>query len=385
MLEELQAIVAARCVRKPAAQAMLARFGKAWRAEAPRDVRAFASAYCAEALPLLRRGDDSAAGLGADLLLQFLADLPAEVASRIDAVADFAPAAARAWLEPVGDAFVALSCTVHDVWAHLLGPESQEDELVLGELLRHAPSTAFDFGCGAGHFAHALARHGVDVEGAELDPVKAAFFRYRARHADLAQRMRLQPDGAAVDLVLAINVLDHLEEPAEAVELLAQRLRPGGRLCVLAAFPNDGWHQNDPDAVARCGQSLWRRFEPAPGPPCAVPWMERFAWRRQPSGDSLERRHPCLHPAARLEPAPSGGHHLVTPSPYALPCHLNDDAAELCRHLDGSRSVAALARILQIDAAELDEFCDYLHTTRQLYWRTSGAEPVSRPEEAQPC
>jgi len=105
-------------------------------------------------------------------------------------------------------------------------------------VMRYAPTTVLDAGCGTGRVARELARRGVDVVGIDLD------------REMLATARRRSPDGRWVegdlasfdldrtfDLVLAAgNVMILLTPDTEAtvIEHLARHLGPGGRL--IAGF-----------------------------------------------------------------------------------------------------------------------------------------------------
>jgi len=389
MLEELKEIVERRTRERPRLDILRERFGPHWTSNRPVDTLQVAMAYCRLALPLLDTHDRSVAAQGADLLLRFIADMPAALAQQIADVPAFREPVERAWQEPCVDSFVALSCTVHDVWAHLVGPESEEDDAVLAEILRHDAASVIDFGAGAGHFSHALALHGMNVDAVEIDPVKAAFLEFRARHSGLSERLHLGARGRKdYDLALAINVLDHLEEPVLAVTHLAERLRPGGTLCVLAAFPSDGWHQSDRESVARCAELLWQRFVPAAPGAANVPWLECFVRRADRGADaSVSQRVPCLHPRARLQAGSDGECVLATDNFYSAACTLNEDAGALCERFDGAHTVDEIAKAMDVEAEDLIAFCDYLHGRHQLYWAevASGHRGRFVPLESTPC
>lgn len=102
---------------------------------------------------------------------------------------------------------------------------------------RIAPaSRILDVGCGAGLLSEALAKLGHDVLG--LDAAGAAIAAARA-HAEgqglaLSYRAGLAEDllaeGARFPVITALEVIEHVPDPARFVALLAALLAPGGTL-----------------------------------------------------------------------------------------------------------------------------------------------------------
>jgi 2-polyprenyl-6-hydroxyphenyl methylase/3-demethylubiquinone-9 3-methyltransferase len=101
--------------------------------------------------------------------------------------------------------------------------------------IRHTPRL-LDVGCGAGVAAEALARRGFEVLG--LDASGAAIDAAR-RHAEGQDLPLTYRQGVAEDLlgeparfpvITALEVVEHVPEPAAFVATLAGLLAPGGRL-----------------------------------------------------------------------------------------------------------------------------------------------------------
>lgn len=102
---------------------------------------------------------------------------------------------------------------------------------------------ALDVGCGAGLLAEPLARLGAEVTGIDASPEVIAVAR------DHAAGMGLQIDYRAgeveeltgqFDLVTAMEVIEHVADPAAFVDALARRLAPDGLL--IMSTPNaTGW------------------------------------------------------------------------------------------------------------------------------------------------
>jgi 2-polyprenyl-6-hydroxyphenyl methylase/3-demethylubiquinone-9 3-methyltransferase len=106
-----------------------------------------------------------------------------------------------------------------------------------------AGKTALDVGCGAGLLAEPLTRLGAKVTGIDAAPEVIAVARAHAAGQGLAIDYRAgdvqQLDGR-FDLVTAMEVIEHVADPALFLRALADRLAPGGLL--IMSTPNaTGW------------------------------------------------------------------------------------------------------------------------------------------------
>jgi 2-polyprenyl-6-hydroxyphenyl methylase/3-demethylubiquinone-9 3-methyltransferase len=98
-----------------------------------------------------------------------------------------------------------------------------------------------DVGCGGGLLAEPLARLGAVVTGIDPEPGSVGIARRHAAEAGLAIAYEALPvedvvaAGRSFDIVLALEVVEHVPEPAELIRWVAAAARPGG-LVVLATL-----------------------------------------------------------------------------------------------------------------------------------------------------
>lgn len=113
------------------------------------------------------------------------------------------------------------------------------DALVLRQIQRLRPRVVLDVGCATGRFARLL--RGCRVVGIELDPVlgaEAAQWCAEVIQGDIEERGTQQKASAEgpYDLVLLLDVLEHLVDPERALESLATLMHSNGR--ILVSVPN---------------------------------------------------------------------------------------------------------------------------------------------------
>ncbi len=112
------------------------------------------------------------------------------------------------------------------------------DDRVVRLIQRHAPppgpgSALLDLGCGYGHllrrFADPYRLAGVDVSPHAAGVVRTAIPGAIVVTADV---QRTLPFDVEFDVVLAINVVEHLADPSAGIRSIREALVPGG-LCVI--------------------------------------------------------------------------------------------------------------------------------------------------------
>jgi ubiquinone/menaquinone biosynthesis C-methylase UbiE len=116
-----------------------------------------------------------------------------------------------------------------------------------------------DAGCGTGHMLAAIAAEmpnlqltGMDISPGMLGRARAAVPGAAISEGDIEH---MAPPGGAYDVVLSLNVLHHLNEPARHLQALAAACAPGGTvfLCDFAVE----------SLSMRLAERHWRRFKPS--------------------------------------------------------------------------------------------------------------------------
>lgn len=106
------------------------------------------------------------------------------------------------------------------------------------------PLRILDVGCGAGLFFDALQRFG-HVEGIESDPTALQYAgRWRDRIYIGQLDASFKPE-APFDLILMLDILEHLEEPGRLIRSAIPLLTPTGRLVITVPAFNWLWTRHD--------------------------------------------------------------------------------------------------------------------------------------------
>lgn len=128
---------------------------------------------------------------------------------------------------------------------------------LLDLLEAHVPrGRLLEVGCGHGLLLDEARRRGYDVEGLELS-VEAA--RYAREKLDLPVREipleEAAPDGELYDAIVMVDVLEHLDDPVEALDRICARLASGGALLIATPDPSS--------LMARVAGRRWWCYIPA--------------------------------------------------------------------------------------------------------------------------
>ncbi|AGA30501.1 class I SAM-dependent methyltransferase [Singulisphaera acidiphila] len=144
------------------------------------------------------------------------------------------------------------------LWDHHWWWRSREAFLLdwIGRLHRQSPrERILDVGCGDGLFFERLERFGT-VDGLEPDASLVNDPRWRSRIRVGALDSRFQGT-ADYDLLLMLDVLEHIGDDGEALQAAHSALRPGGHLLLTVPALSWLWSQHD------VANEHFRRYDPS--------------------------------------------------------------------------------------------------------------------------
>ncbi|HEX8574525.1 MAG TPA: class I SAM-dependent methyltransferase [Allosphingosinicella sp.] len=134
---------------------------------------------------------------------------------------------------------------------------------ILAALIRRrirlpADPRILEIGCGTGHNLVMLKRFG-GVDAVEIDAAARAIASARLGHEVMDSPLPALSgvEDGAYDLVAILDVLEHVEADRQALESIARKLRPGGR--ILVAVPAHPWMWSAHDVVNHHKRRYTRR------------------------------------------------------------------------------------------------------------------------------
>lgn len=132
-----------------------------------------------------------------------------------------------------------------------------------------------EVGCGGGAllplFAAAVGSSGrvvgIDISPDQIAAANAACAGSEIATAEVQDVSRLPYEEGTFDAIVAIQVIEYLEQPDEALSELRRVCRPEGRIIVLATnWDTMFWNSGAPELTARV-QAAWREHAPFPNLP----------------------------------------------------------------------------------------------------------------------
>lgn len=215
--------------------------------------------------------------------------------------------------------------------------------------MRHS-CRILDYGCGAGYYSISLALAGYEVSCWDTNPEALACIEYMA--ARLGINTARGTLSSNYDAGLCINVLDHVIEFEDCLDVIEDALAPGAQLFLHADFQDDGVHVSGKEAVDRAFRAIATRFAHSDE---VTDWLQIWHRRplRSPSGDGLvpevERlKEPDLRPTiskvVELEFTEDGGVIVTGKVFYVSPCRLANVAARILLACDGTTTMRELIR-----------------------------------------
>lgn len=126
-----------------------------------------------------------------------------------------------------------------------------------------------DVGCGGGLVCEPLARLGAEVTGIDADPVAIETARDHAKQSGLEidyQNRAAENIKTKYDVVLALEIIEHVESPAEFVKSISKLVKPDGLVIFSTlnrtpkSFALGIVAAEYVMRIVPCGTHSWRRF-----------------------------------------------------------------------------------------------------------------------------
>lgn len=173
--------------------------------------------------------------------------------------------------------------TLHELmWWHALAWDTSPLAYVMAlefARLRNCRK-CLDFGAGVGSGAILFARHGFEVALADISAPMLRFSEWRFRRRRLsAQFMDLKERALpkqAFDLITAMDVFEHLFDPAAVAERLWESLKPGGFL--FARFGTEETEEDQPQHIVHDFEPTFQRMRELG---FVQVWQDEWLWGHQ--------------------------------------------------------------------------------------------------------
>lgn len=131
-------------------------------------------------------------------------------------------------------------------WGHYsVRVETQAILRALGDI---QGAVTLDVGCGTGRLTAALRIAGADAIGLDREPAMLDVAHHRIASLVVGDALAIPVRDSAVDIAVAVTVLEFVADHAAAMAELARVVRPGGRFIVGALNPHSAWglaHRHD--------------------------------------------------------------------------------------------------------------------------------------------
>jgi len=139
----------------------------------------------------------------------------------------------------VGEHTTTVESMSADVYRVQVDPNATNNPHSYALQMTGSGNRVLEVGCSVGHVTEHLVAAGNTVVGVEIDPVAAAEaerFAERVHVLDLDFDALSTVEHGVFDVIILGDVLEHLRDPATALDDLVTRLAPNGR--VIASIPN---------------------------------------------------------------------------------------------------------------------------------------------------
>lgn len=167
------------------------------------------------------------------------------------------------------------------------------DSFVRRQILKRVCRGALlDVGCGIGMFLQTMAAE-FDLYGVDISDfaIKKCHERLPSAHLAVGSLIEGLPFERTFDVISAINVMEHLEEPLAAAKIVRSRLRPGGLFVThLPTIGNKvqarlykGSYDQDPTHIYRPSGAAYQKLVSSAGFKCTfqtyAPFVGAPIWR----------------------------------------------------------------------------------------------------------